>query len=277
MARSPARTLQVRRWQRGEWSDPEDAVAAEEPLQVLVDGVEWAVVMRTPGQDVELAIGLLLAEGVVRSFADVDKVLVSAEAGEEPRARVHPDLLESNAVDVRLRVPVGAALPRRTLASNSECGICGATALEDLDRDLAVLDDATRFDPALVAELPDRLRRAQDVFDRTGGLHAAGLFDAAGELLVAREDVGRHNAVDRVAGWALERDRLPLRGHALAVSGRVGFEVAQKAVAAGIPLLVAVGAPTSLAVDLGRRFGLTIAAFVRDGRFNVYSAPQRLN
>jgi len=277
MPRPQAPRIDIQRWQAGGWAAEADAVAAEEPLQILVNGEEWAVVMRTPGDDVELALGLLHAERIVASLAEIASVHISAEAGEVESALVVADLLESNAVDVRRAGDaLDRKLPRRTFASSSACGICGATAVDELALDLAPLPVDARFEASLLPRLAHLLRGTQGVFDQTGGLHAAGLFTAAGELVVAREDVGRHNAVDKVAGWALLRSGLPLSGHVLAVSGRVGFEVAQKAVAAGIPAVVAVGAPSSLAVQVARRFDLTLVGFLRDDRFNVYSGEGRL-
>ena len=277
MPRPQAPRVDVHRWRPGGWAAEEDAVAAEEPLQILLDGEEWAVVMRTPGDDVELALGLLHAERVVSSLAEVASVHISAEAGEEGSGPVVADLLESNAVDVhRAGAALGRKLPGRTFASSSACGICGATAVDELALDLAPLPAGDLLDAGLLPGLAHLLRGAQGVFDQTGGLHAAGLFTGAGELVVAREDVGRHHAVDKVVGWALLRGDLPLAGHVLAVSGRVGFEVAQKAVAAGIPAVVAVGAPSSLAVRVARRFDLTLVGFLRDDRFNVYSGEARL-
>ena len=279
MARPQAPRIEVSRWHPDGWLEEEDSVAAEEPLQLLLDGEELAVVMRTPGDDVELALGLLFAERVIVSTAGVAAVHVSAESGEVEAGRGLPvvgDLLESNAVDVHIRAGAGGRRPRRTFTSNAACGVCGQTTVDDLAAELSPVPEGDSFDPALLPRLAHALRDTQGVFEQTGGLHAAGLFSAAGELVVAREDVGRHNAVDKVVGWALLQGRVPLASTILAVSGRIGFEVAQKAVAAGIPLVVAVGAPSSLAVQVARRFGLTLAGFLRDHRYNVYSAEQRL-
>ena len=264
------------RWSDGRWEEAADHLAAEEPLQLLVDGAPLSIVMRTPGHDVELALGLLWAERVITDRAQVREVRVSAEAGEEePAVPLRADLLESNQVDVHLVTGAGRR-PERSFLSSSACGVCGATTLESLALDFAPVPAGPSVAPPLLAELAGRLRERQRLFDQTGGLHAAGLFDRTGTLVELREDVGRHNAVDKVVGRALLDGRLPLAGHLLVVSGRGGYEIVQKAVAAGIPLVAAVGAPSSLAVATARRFGLTLAGFLRGGRFNVYSAPERL-
>jgi FdhD protein len=262
------------RWSDGDWREAGDRLAAEEPLQLLLDGVPLSVVMRTPGHDVELALGLLWAERVVTDPAQVTGVRVSAESGEAGPG-VGADLVESNQVDVRLGPGAGRP-PDRSLLRSSACGVCGATTVESLALDLDPPAPGPRVEPGLLDVLARRLRERQGLFDQTGGLHAAGLFDPSGELRTLREDVGRHNAVDKVVGRALLDGRLPLAGHLLVVSGRGGYEIVQKAVAAGIPLVAAVGAPSSLAVATARRFGLTLVGFLRDGRFNVYSAPERL-
>jgi FdhD protein len=264
------------RWRDGRWEETGDLLAAEEPLQLLLDGAPLSVVMRTPGHDVELALGLLRAERVLTDLAHVREVRISAEAGEgEAAVPVLSDLIESNQVDVRLAAAAGRR-PERSFLSSSACGVCGATTVESLALDFAPVGAGPAVSPEVLAALTGRLRERQRLFDQTGGLHAAGLFDAAGELVELREDVGRHNAVDKVVGRALLDGRLPLDGHLLVVSGRGGYEIVQKAVAAGIPLVAAVGAPSSLAVATARRFGLTLVGFLRDGRFNVYSAPERL-
>jgi len=276
MARPQAPEVQTRRWSERGWEEAEDRLAAEEPLQLLIDGEPLSVVMRTPGHDVELALGLLWAERVITDLAQVRELRISAEAGErEPALRLRDDLLESNQVDVRLG-PGAGPRPERSFLSSSACGVCGATTVESLALDLPPPAPGPRVDASLLAGLADRLRTEQRLFDQTGGLHAAGLFSVAGELELLREDVGRHNAVDKVVGRALLEGRLPLSRSLLVVSGRGGYEIVQKAVAAGIPIVAAVGAPSSLAVATARRFGLTLAGFLRGGRFNVYSAPERL-
>jgi FdhD protein len=264
------------RWSGGRWEEAGDRLAAEEPLQLLIDGSPLSIVMRTPGNDVELALGLLWAERVVTDLTHVREVRISAEAGErEAAVPLRADLIESNQVDVLLTADAGRR-PERSFLSSSACGVCGATTVESLVLDFAPVAAGPTIAPDLLIGLADRLRERQRLFDQTGGLHAAGLFDRTGELIELREDVGRHNAVDKVVGRALLDGRLPLAGHLLVVSGRGGYEIVQKAVAAGIPLVAAVGAPSSLAVATARRFGLTLVGFLRGGRFNVYSAPERL-
>jgi FdhD protein len=276
MAKPAAPGLQVRRWDGGRWSDAPDAVVTEEPLQLLLDGAPLSVVMRTPGHDLELALGLFYAEGIAHALEEVKEVRVSADLGEdEPRLRVNASIVESNHVDVHLARPPHRK-PERSMLSSSACGVCGAVLIEDLRRDLAELPPSPVVDPALLPALVDRLRSSQGVFARTGGLHAAGLFTAAGEEVCVREDVGRHNAVDKVVGRMLLDDRLPARDTVLVVSGRAGYEIVQKAITAGVPIVAAVGAPSSLAVALAREFRQTLVGFLRGQRFNVYSAPERL-
>jgi FdhD protein len=253
-----------------------DFLAAEEPLGIRVDGTALTVTMRTPGEDIELAAGFLVSEAVVRSPADVAGIRLcdGAACG---HGGDHEGL--GNIADVVLApgVPL-APRARRSFMTTSACGICGKTSIEDICvlPHAALSDDETRFSPAALASLPDRLRSAQRVFDRTGGLHAAGLFTASGEVVAVREDVGRHNAVDKIVGWALLSGRLPLSGCALLVSGRASFELAQKAVLAGIPLLAAVSAPSSLAVSLAEQAGLTLVGFLRGQSMNVYTGAHRL-
>ena len=276
MPRPTAPEVRIHRWDRGAWTEAPDAVVTEEPLELLLDGKPLSVVMRTPGHDLELALGLLYAEGIARALADVGKVRISAEAGETATAvELEASIVESNQVDVRLAREPRRRPERSTLAS-SACGVCGAVLIEDLRRDLEPLPDGPHVDPALLPSLSSRLRATQGVFEQTGALHAAALFDAEGDLLCAREDVGRHNAVDKVVGRMLLDGRLPLGGTVLMVSGRAGYEIVQKSITAGIPVLAAVGAPTILAVALAREFRQTLVGFLRDGRFNVYSTPGRL-
>ena len=276
MAKPAAPGLRIRRFAAGEWTDSPDAVVTEEPLQLLLDGEPLAVVMRTPGADIELALGLLFAEGIIRSVGDVRGMRISAEAGEtESRIAVEPALVESNQVDVQL-AGRPRRKPERSMLASSACGVCGTQMIEDLRRDLAALPAGPVFDPALLPGLVEKLRSGQGVFDRTGGLHAAGLFDAGGGLIALREDVGRHNAVDKVVGRLLLDGRLPAWNMELVVSGRAGYEIVQKSIGAGIPMLAAVGAPSSLAVAMAREFNQTLVGFLRGDRFNVYSAPDRL-
>src|ERR1700686_1524060 len=276
MTKPAAPGLQVRKWSAGKWSDSPDAVVTEEPLQLMLEGEPLSVVMRTPGHDIELCLGLMFAEGILRGLEDVSLMHVSAEAGETERGvRVESDLVESNQVDVRF-VGEPRRKPERSMLASSACGVCGTVLIEDLRRDLAELPGGPEVDPSLLPGLVDILREGQGVFDRTGGLHAAGLFSASGKLLCVREDVGRHNAVDKVVGRALLDGNLPASTSVLVVSGRAGYEIVQKSISAGIPVLAAVGAPSSLAVALAREFNQTLVGFLRGDRFNVYAAPERL-
>ncbi|HET8527927.1 MAG TPA: formate dehydrogenase accessory sulfurtransferase FdhD [Gaiellaceae bacterium] len=234
-----------------------DAVAVEEPLEIRIGGRPVAVTMRTPGHDEELALGFCLSEGL------------------RPTAARLPDDLAANTVDVDAPAFDPARL-QRSFYTSSSCGVCGKGALEAVSVEAPRVASQLRVPLALVASLPGRLRAAQAAFAATGGLHATGLFTAAGELLCVREDVGRHNAFDKVVGWAFAEGRLPLADALLCVSGRLSFELVQKAAVAGCPVLLAVGAPSSLAVELGRDRGITLCGFVRDGRCNVYSEPWRV-
>ncbi|GGX63976.1 formate dehydrogenase accessory sulfurtransferase FdhD [Streptomyces hiroshimensis] len=253
-----------------------DTLVAEEPMEIRLNGKPLAVTMRTPGDDFALAAGFLVSEGVLGSADELANIVYCAGATEDGRNTY-------NVVDVRLApgVPVPDVTLERNVYTTSSCGLCGKASL-DAVRTTArhPLSDGPagpmRLEPALLASLPDRLREAQRVFDRTGGLHAAALFSADGELLDAREDVGRHNAVDKIVGRALQQGLLPLSGTVLMVSGRASFELAQKAVMAGIPVLAAVSAPSSLAVDLAAETGLTLVGFLRGASMNVYAGEQRI-
>src|ERR1700730_994513 len=277
MAKPSAPGIIIRRWSAGEWSESPDMVVTEEPLQLMLGGEALSVVMRTPGNDIELCIGLMFSEGIVRAKKDIRAVRISAEANEgEGGIPVESVLLESNQVDVQLSGKARRK-PERSMLSSSACGVCGTVLIEDLRRDLALLPAGPAVDPALLPGLVDRLRSGQGVFDRTGGLHAAGLFTPGGDLVSLREDVGRHNAVDKVVGRAFLDQRLPAKNSILVVSGRAGYEIVQKSISAGIGVLAAVGAPSSLAVALAREFNQTLVGFLKGDRFNVYSAPERLS
>lgn len=256
----------------GGWQPRPDALAAEEPMEVRVGGEAVAVTMRTPGNDFELALGFCLSEGIVAAPGDVGTIRYCAG--------VDPDtgLQTYNVVDLQLRDPTPVPVElRRNVYTTSSCGICGTASLEAVRKRLdGVGDDDTTVAADVITALPDRLRAAQQLFDRTGGVHAAGVFTADGELICAREDVGRHNAVDKVLGWAATAGALPLAGHVLMVSGRVAFEIAQKALTARIPVVVAVSAPSSLAVELAAEADMTLVGFVRGGSFNVYSGRERI-
>ncbi len=254
-----------------------DTLAAEEPLEIRVGPAGPArrrpltVTMRTPGADLDLAIGFLLTEGLIRSADDVSTAQLCAGT-ETPNTY--------NVVDVTLApgVPEPATEMTRHFHTTSACGVCGKTSIDAVrTRSLFhVADDPLAVPAALLAELPQRLRAGQRGFERTGGSHAAGLFTADGELVVLREDVGRHNAVDKVIGWAVRERRLPLAGHMLLVSGRASFELTQKAWMAGVPLLAAVSAPSTLAVDLAAEAGLTLVGFLRGRTMNVYTGAHRV-
>lgn len=242
-----------------------DHVAVEEPLEIRLDGRSVAVTMRTPGHDPELALGFLVTEGVVRDVRAVGSV---ASCPGNP-----------NVVEVSTRPgSEGVELPEaRQFYATSSCGICGKGSIESVRVRAHPLHDVpTRVTRALLEALPGRLRAAQRLFGETGALHAAGLFDAAGDLLCAREDVGRHNAVDKIVGWAAGRERLPLHDEVLLVSGRAGFEIVQKALVAGIPVVAAISGPSSLAVELARESGMTLVAFLRGSNMNVYGGQERL-
>jgi FdhD protein len=265
--RLPALSRHPVRLRRRTGAEIEDWVAAEEPLEIRVQGIPYAVTLRTPGDDVELALGFLYAEGVVTSPEDVVDVTPLEDLPAESLG---------NVVDVRLRGAPGIERPAVPRLVTSACGLCGRQALEQVARRAPRLGAGPRVGSRLLAGLPDRLAATQTGFRVTGGVHAAALFDAAGSLLVAREDVGRHNAVDKVVGWALAEKRLPLSGMMLAVSGRAGFEIAQKAWCAGAPILVAVSAPSSLAVALAEEAGMTLLAFARGDSYNVYAGAERI-
>jgi FdhD protein len=237
-------------------SEP-DRLAVEEPLEIRVNGDAIAVTMRTPGHDEELALGFCLSEGIPATAARL------------------PDDLAANTVEVDAPGFDAAAL-RRSFYTSSSCGVCGKGALEAVAVEAPRVESDLRTPVALVQSLPDRLREAQAAFEATGGLHATGLFDAEGELLCLREDVGRHNAMDKVVGWAFGQGLLPLRHSILCVSGRLSFELVQKAAVAGCPVLVAVGAPSTLAVEVARDRAITLCGFVRGATFNVYSESDRV-
>jgi FdhD protein len=255
------------------WASRIDTLAVEEPLELRVGGQTLTVTMRTPGADMELAAGFLLAEGVIHQAADITTMRYCAGTDDEGRQTY-------NLLDIVLadHVEPPDASVARNFVTTSSCGLCGAAGIEAVRRRSAydVASDPLRVDPAVVAHLPDTLRAAQSGFDRTGGLHAAGLFDAQGRLLCCREDVGRHNAVDKVVGWALQNGEVPARGRLLMVSGRASFELTQKAFMAGIPLLAAVSAPSSLAAELAEEVGMTLLGFVRSGTLNGYAGASRV-
>ncbi len=266
------RTLRVVRVESGRWAVGDDATAAEEPLDIRLHDRPFAMVMRTPGEDRALAAGFLYSERIIRSSDDVGAV-------EHCR---HPDQTRAHhVVNVFLRGDAAQDAQRhldqrRRVMANSSCGVCGRASIDDLRAELEPLAAAWTVAPAIITLLPDLLRQRQARFDATGGLHAAGLFDLSANCLLSCEDVGRHNAVDKIVGTMLLDNRLPLSDRILMVSGRVSFEIVQKAWTAGIPLVAAVSAPTSLAVELAREAGITLLAFVRGRTFNIYSHEQRI-
>lgn len=247
---------------RSGWED--DPVAVEEPLEIRVEGESFAVTMRTPGEDHELAAGFLFAEGVIDARDDL-VAIASVDDPSDPRG---------NTVDVRLAP--GVPLLRRVAAARSRfvssaCGICGKEAIAQIFQRISTSAVTWEMPPELLHALPARLREVQGEFARTGGSHAAALVTPAGEIEIGFEDIGRHNAVDKAVGWRLLQDRVPIDDRLLLISGRAGFEIVQKAAVARIPAIAAVGAPTTLAVELARRAGLLLVGFLRDGAYNIYS------
>ena len=271
-ALDPARLVKVRRCADGSVSDAIDHAAAEEPLEVRLHDRAFAVIMRTPGADRELAAGFLLAEGIITSCDELGAV-------EHCRHPDHPDV--HNVVNVFLVGEARSRLDetleqRRNVLANSSCGICGRLTIDSLRTRAEPIADRSAIAADVVHSLPDALRSTQSLFDKTGGLHAAGLFTVDGTLVTAAEDVGRHNAVDKVFGRRLLDGRIPAPGHVLAVSGRTSFEIVQKAWLAGVGIICAVSAPSSLAVELAEEAGITLIGFVRDRTFNIYSQPDRV-
>jgi FdhD protein len=271
MGRITSRTRVTRITVGGRTSRREDVLAVEEPLEIRVGGTPLAVTMRTPGSDVDLAVGFLVSEGVITR-------------GDQVAAAIHcagPDGENTyNVLDLTLArgVPAPDASLQRNLFISSSCGVCGKASIDAVHTRMAYpIDDDLRIEPERLITFPELLRAGQAVFEKTGGLHAAALFDGrTGELLVLREDVGRHNAVDKVIGWAAREGRLPLRGTVLQVSGRASFELTQKASMAGIPMLAAVSAPSSLAVEHANDAGITLVGFLRGDSMVVYAGAERI-
>jgi FdhD protein len=272
---APERSLQltqVTEWNDGKHLPREDSLAAEEPLEIRIGRggaiAPLTVTMRTPGHDEELAAGFLWTEGILEDPAQLASLesYVTSAAGKR------------NGIEVRLQnCDFDPSQLQRNFFAASSCGICGKASIDAIrQRGLRAPNPGFRFDPELLCTLPDKLREAQPVFSRTGGLHAAALFDIVGNLVVLREDIGRHNAADKVIGWALLQGMLPLSEYVMLVSGRGGFEIVQKSLAAGLPVLASVSAPSSLAVQLARELGLTLVGFLRGRRFVIYSGPDRI-
>lgn len=278
-----------------------DFLASEEPLEIRVEGHSIAVVMRTPGEDRELAAGFLVTEGLVHSASDLieikhrphcassfslfgEKEAVASSSRQlgpdtgDSRPKLEEDWLGGNVIDVRLSRPESLDLKRLTrhVFSSSSCGVCSKASIEAVRQQFPPIQDDFEIEPSVLLGLPAALVLAQETFKRTGGLHACALFDPDGDLLVVREDVGRHNALDKVVGWALLRDKLPLRRHILLLSGRTSFEMMQKALAAGIPIIAAISAPSSLAVEFARDSGQTLVGFLRGEKMNIYAGANRL-
>ncbi len=260
-----------------------DYLATEEPLELrLIAGKPGqtdkhrqtlAITMRTPGNDFELAAGFLLSEGIVSSREDIKRIsyCVDKELSEEQRYNVVNVLLTANELPELERL-------ERHFTISSSCGVCGKASLEALEnRNIQKIESSLQVSSELLYNLPNTLRKSQGLFDVTGGLHAVALFDAEGNLLALREDVGRHNAMDKLLGWALLENLLPLSNHIVLVSGRASFELAQKALVANIPIFCAVSAPSSLAVDLAKRFEMTLIGFLREERFNIYCGSERVS
>ena len=258
-----------------------DLLAVEEPLEIRIGGQPLTVTMRTPGDDIDLAAGFLFTEGLLSPAVDLRQIRMCDENVADATLEVAdlPSAAEvQRATDARRAQQTAQERAQRNFLTTSACGVCGKESIDAIRvrsrYDLTA--DQTQVSPAMLAGLPDRLREAQRVFASTGGLHAAGLFSTDGSLAVLREDVGRHNAVDKVIGWALRAGRLPLTGHILMVSGRASFELVQKAAVAGLPVLAAVSAPSSLAADLAEETGMTLVGFLRGNSMNAYTGLQRL-
>ena len=267
--------VQVTHWHDNEQQQREDYLAVEEPFEVRINGRSLAVIMRTPGHDFELALGFLLTEGVISS---VDEVLAIEDATDDD------GLPLANVVNVSLRergqsealAPRSAAFERH-FAVSASCGLCGKNSIDDLMLSLPPLQPGdVRFSASRIYDLPAKLRSGQSVFSHTGGLHAAGLFTEEGELCLLREDVGRHNAVDKIIGHGLQHAGFPYHRHLLLVSGRTSFEIIQKALLARIPFVAAISAPSSLAVELANQAGISLIGFLRDRSMNVYTHPERI-
>jgi FdhD protein len=261
---------QVTEWVDGKLRRVQDSVAGEEPLEIRVGDAPLAVTMRTPGHDLELAAGFLFTEGLIQSREQLASLEAITDGSRASRG---------NVVVARLAdgVAIDPEQTRRNFFANSSCGVCGKASIDAVrSRLLRPPNAAFRVAAETLCQMPEKLGSSQDIFGRTGGLHAAGLFTRDAELIISREDIGRHNAVDKVVGWALQENRLPLADVVLLVSGRCGFEIAQKAIAAGIPVVGSVSAPSSLAAQLARELNLTLVGFLRGRRFVIYSGEERL-
>jgi FdhD protein len=267
------RAVDIVRVRGGARTAAADRAAAEEPLEVRLHGRPFAVIMRTPGADRELAAGFLLAERVIAGADDLGTIAHCTDPGAEHRENIVNVTLANGSAEALDRLLAG----RRNVATNSSCGMCGRRTIESLASDVVPLNAEWTVTASAIAALPVRLRARQAVFDETGGLHAAGLFARDGTLVDVAEDVGRHNAVDKIVGRMLMREALPLSNHLLCVSGRTSFEIVQKAMLAGIPIVAAVSAPSSLAIDLAQEYGVTLVGFIRGDAFNIYAHAERVD
>jgi FdhD protein len=289
----------MRRMNGSGGSQEQDFLAAEEPLEIRVEGHSVAIVMRTPGEDRELAAGFLVTEGLVQTTGDLVDIrhqphcILPARNGNgqrtdtdgavprevTSRSEPEPSGSHGNVINVQLKNPASMDLKKLTrhVFTSSSCGICSKVSIEAVHQQFPPIQDDFQIDPQVLFGLPDALSSAQETFKRTGGLHACALFDSVGNLLVLREDVGRHNALDKVIGWALLKDSLPLRQHILLLSGRTSFEMMQKALAAGVPIVAAISAPSSLAAEFARDSGQTLVGFLRGERMNIYAGANRIH
>jgi len=267
--RDEVREHRALKWHEGATSERDEKLAVEEPLEIRLAGRRFTLTMRTPGYDEELAAGFLFAEGFIND---------ATELGEIRRVRGRKGAPEPNAIDVILNVPADGLRARlkRNFVMSSSCGVCGKTSIDSIRRRVTPPADSARVAPGVMLALSQKLRAGQRVFAATGGLHGAAIFSLDGTMIAIREDVGRHNAVDKVIGYALTNAMVPLAQHIMMVSGRLSFEIVQKAAAAGVPILAAVSAPSSLAVELAEEIGTTLVGFLRDGSFNIYTRPDRI-
>lgn len=273
MTRFSKRKQTITTYENGKPQRRKDILATEEPLEILLRAGQeqrtLAITMRTPGNDYDLAIGFLYNEGIIHSKDDFTSITYCVDGNQQ----------EYNSLRVQLKAD---ALPHlhqldRHFFTNSACGVCGSTFIDDLEeRNIPPIPPGPEVDPLLVTSLPDKLRQSQALFETTGGLHAAALFDVEGNLIAVREDVGRHNALDKLIGWGLLNDQLPFHNRIVMVSGRASYELLQKSYAASVSIFCAVSAPSSLAVDVAERFGMTLVGFLRGNRFNVYTGFERI-
>ena len=275
---SQVKSVRVKKISNEKQESTPDLLAMEEPLEIRIgfgplnerQQKSLSVTMRTPGHDFELASGFLFTEGIIQYFDQIESIKYCEDAGKQEE--------KENVVRIELKpeVKIDFEILQRHFYTSSSCGVCGKSSIDSVRVACQKLIDQFSISSSVVHKLPEALRKAQQVFEYTGGLHAVGLFNANGELILLREDVGRHNALDKVIGAMLFRKEVPLSNYILLVSGRASFELVQKAALAGTPMLAAVGAPSSLAVDLANEFGMTLLGFVRDNRFNIYSGEQRI-